>query len=131
MLGLWIERTEGAKFWLKVMNDLRTRGVGDILIAVVDGLTGFADAIAAVFPQTAVQTCIVHLIRNLLAFVFWKDRKKVMPDLKAIYRRRAARRICGAPSPGASPGRGCRSSRPRPPEGRRSGRRGQPRATPS
>ena len=72
------------------MNELRTRGVGDILIAVVDGLTGFPDAIAAVFPQTAVQTCIVHLIRNSLAFVSWKDRKKVMPDLRAIYRAETA-----------------------------------------
>ena len=86
VLGLWIEQTEGAKFWLKVMNELKTRGVGDILIAVVDGLTGFPDAIAAVFPRTAVQTCIVHLIRNSLAFVAWKDRKTVMPDLRAIYR---------------------------------------------
>ena len=85
VLGLWIEQTEGAKFWLKVMNELRTRGVGDILIAVVDGLTGFPDAVGTVFPQTAVQTCIVHLIRNSLAFVSWKDRKTVMPDLKAIY----------------------------------------------
>ena len=90
VLGLWIEQTEGAKFWLKVMNELKTRGVGDILIAVVDGLTGFPDAIAAVFPQTAVQTCIVHLIRNSLAFVAWKDRKKVMPDLRAIYRAETA-----------------------------------------
>ena len=90
VLGLWIEQTEGAKFWLKVMNELKTRGVGDILIAVVDGLTGFPDAIATVFPQTAVQTCIVHLIRNSLAFVSWKDRKKVMPDLKAIYRAETA-----------------------------------------
>lgn len=90
VLGLWIEQTEGAKFWLKVMNELRTRGVGDVLIAVVDGLTGFPDAIATVFPQTAVQTCIVHLIRNSLAFVSWKDRKKVMPDLKAIYRAETA-----------------------------------------
>ncbi len=90
VLGLWIEQTEGAKFWLKVMNELRTRGVGDILIAVVDGLTGFPDAIATVFPQTAVQTCIVHLIRNSLAFVSWKDRKKVMPDLRAIYRAETA-----------------------------------------
>ena len=90
MLGLWIEQTEGAKFWLKVMNELRTRGVGDILIAVVDGLTGFPDAIGTVFPQTAVQTCIVHLIRNSLAFVSWKDRKKVMPDLRAIYRAETA-----------------------------------------
>jgi len=90
VLGLWIEQTEGAKFWFKVMNELRTRGVGDILIAVVDGLTGFPDATGTVFPQTAVQTCIVHLIRNSLAFVFWKDRKKVMPDLRAIYRAETA-----------------------------------------
>lgn len=90
VLGLWIEQTEGAKFWLKVMNELRTRGVGDVLIAVVEGLTGFPDAIATVFPQTAVQTCIVHLIRNSLTFVSWKDRKKVMPDLKAIYRAETA-----------------------------------------
>lgn len=86
VLGLWIEQTEGAKFWLKVMNDLKTRGLGDILIAVVDGLKGFPEAIGAAFPETVVQTCIVHLIRNSLAFVSWKDRKLIMPDLKAIYR---------------------------------------------
>jgi len=85
VLGLWIEQTEGAKFWLKVMNDLKTRGLNDILIAVVDGLKGFPDAIAAVYPQTMVQTCIVHLIRNSLAFVSWADRKAIVPDLKAIY----------------------------------------------
>lgn len=86
VLGLWIEQTEGAKFWLKVMNDLKTRGLADILIAVVDGLKGFPEAIGAAFPETIVQTCIVHLIRNSLAFVSWKDRKQIMPDLKAIYR---------------------------------------------
>jgi putative transposase len=86
VLGLWIEQTEGAKFWLKVMNDLKTRGLGDILIAVVDGLKGFPEAIGAVFPETLVQTCIVHLIRSSMAFVSWKDRKQIMPDLKAIYR---------------------------------------------
>ena len=90
VLGLWIEQTEGAKFWLKVMNDLKTRGVGDILIAVVDGLKGFPEAIGAVFPETMVQTCIIHLIRNSLAFVSWKDRKQIMPDLKAIYRAESA-----------------------------------------
>lgn len=90
VLGLWIEHSEGAKFWLKVMNDLRTRGVGDILIAVVDGLKGFPEAIGTVFPETVVQTCIVHLIRNSLAFVSWKDRKRIMPDLKAIYRAESA-----------------------------------------
>ena len=90
VLGLWIEQTEGAKFWLKVMNELHARGVGDILIAVVDGLTGFPEAIGTVFPQTTVQTCIVHLIRNSLAFVSWKDRKKIMPDIRAIYRAETA-----------------------------------------
>src|SRR5207344_1125099 len=90
VLGLWIEQTEGAKFWLKVMNELKTRGVGDILIAVVDGLKGFPEAIGAVFPLTTVQTCIIHLIRNSLAFVSWKDRKLIMPDLKAIYRAETA-----------------------------------------
>ncbi len=85
-LGLWIEQTEGAKFWLKVINDLKTRGVNDILIAVVDGLKGFPEAIASVYPQTVVQTCIVHLIRNSLAFVAWKDRKAILPAIKAIYR---------------------------------------------
>lgn len=86
VLGLWIEQTEGAKFWLKVINELKTRGVQDILIAVVDGLKGFPEAIGAVFPQTTVQTCIVHLIRNSLSFVSWKDRKAIMPALKAVYR---------------------------------------------
>jgi transposase-like protein len=85
VLGLWIEQTEGAKFWLKVMNDLKNRGVADILIAVVDGLKGFPEAIASVFPQTLVQTCIVHLIRSNLSFVSWKDRKAIMPSIKAIY----------------------------------------------
>jgi len=86
VLGLWIEQTEGAKFWLKVLNDLKNRGVQDILIAVVDGLKGFPEAIEAAYPQTTVQTCIVHLIRNSLAFVSWKDRKAIMPSIKAIYR---------------------------------------------
>ena len=90
VLGLWIEQTEGAKFWLKVMNDLKTRGVVDILIAVVDGLKGFPEAIGAAFPETIVQTCIIHLIRNSLAFVSWKDRKQILPDLKAIYRAESA-----------------------------------------
>jgi len=90
VLGLWIERTEGAKFWLKVMNELRTRGLADILIAVVDGLGGFPEAIGTVFPRTTVQTCIVHLIRNSLAFVSWKDRKRILPDIRAIYRAETA-----------------------------------------
>jgi putative transposase len=86
VLGLWIEQTEGAKFWLRVMNELKARGLNDILIAVVDGLKGFPEAIGAVYPQTMVQTCIVHLIRNSLAFVSWKDRKSVVQDLKHVYR---------------------------------------------
>ena len=90
ILGIWIEQTEGAKFWLRVMNELKTRGVADILIAVIDGLKGFPDAIAAVFPKTVVQTCVVHLIRHSLEFVSWKDRKAVMPALRAIYRARNA-----------------------------------------
>lgn len=86
VLGLWIEQTEGAKFWLRVMNELKNRGVEDILIAVVDGLKGFPEAITAVFAQTHVQTCIVHLLRNSLEFVSWKDYKSVLPALKEVYR---------------------------------------------
>lgn len=86
ILGLWIETSEGAKFWLRVMNELKNRGVSDILIAVVDGLKGFPDAITAVFPDTIVQTCIVHLIRNSMDFASWKDRKAVAAELKAICR---------------------------------------------
>jgi transposase-like protein len=86
VLGLWIEQTEGAKFRLKVMNELKTRGVGDILIAVVDGLKDFPEAITAVFPEPTVQTCIVHLIRNSLTFTSRKDRKAIMPWIRAIYR---------------------------------------------
>ena len=84
-LGLWVEQTEGAKFWLRIMNELRTRGVNDILIAVVDGLKGFPEAINAAFPQTQVQTCIVHLMRTSLSFVSWADRKQVVAALKPIY----------------------------------------------
>src|ERR1700757_1272370 len=90
ILGLWLEQNEGAKFWLRVMNELKNRGVEDVLIAVVDGLKGFPEAITSVFPQTTVQTCIVHLIRNSLGFVSWKDRKALPPALKAIYRAESA-----------------------------------------
>ena len=90
VLGLWIEQTEGAKFWLKVMNELRNRGVHDILIAVVDGLKGFPEAITGVFPQTVVQTCIVHLTRFSLAYCSWQDRAKVAGELKNIYRAASA-----------------------------------------
>ena len=86
VLGLWIEQNEGAKFWLRVMNELKNRGVEDIMLAVVDGLKGFPDAITAVFPEAVVQTCIVHLLRNSMDFVSWKDRKPLATALKAIYR---------------------------------------------
>ena len=85
ILGLWIENTEGAKFWMKVFNDLKTRGVGDILIAVTDGLKGMPEALGAVFPATTLQTCIVHLIRNSLDYASWKDRKALAAAIKPIY----------------------------------------------
>ena len=85
VLGIWIEQTEGAKFWLKVFNDLKTRGCGDILIAVVDGLKGLTEAIASAYPKTTVQTCIVHLIRNSLDYASWKDRKAVAAALRPVY----------------------------------------------
>jgi putative transposase len=90
VLGLWIEQTEGAKFWLRVMNELKNRGIADILLAVVDGLKGFPEVINAVFPLTQVQTCIVHMIRHSLEFVSWKDRKPVAATLKDIYRAKDA-----------------------------------------
>jgi len=86
VLGMWIEQNEGAKFWLNVMNELKNRGVEDILLAVVDGLKGFPDAINAAFPDTVVQTCIVHLLRNSMDFVSWKDRKSLAGALKEVYR---------------------------------------------
>ena len=85
ILGLWIEGTEGAKFWMKVFNDLRTRGVADILIAVTDGLKGMPEALEAVFPATTLQTCIVHLIRNSLDYANWKERKALAGAIKPIY----------------------------------------------
>ena len=85
ILGLWIENTEGAKFWMKVFNDLKTRGVGDILIGVADGLKGFPEALEAVFPATTLQTCIVHLIRNSLDYANWKDRKALAAAIKPLY----------------------------------------------
>jgi putative transposase len=85
ILGLWIETTEGAKFWMKVFNDLKTRGVNDILIAVTDGLSGMPAALSAVFPRATLQTCIVHLIRNSLDYASWKDRKPLAAALRPIY----------------------------------------------
>jgi len=86
VLGIWIEQTEGAKFWLRVMTELRNRGVKDTFIVCVDGLKGLPEAIEATFPQAEVQLCIVHMVRNSLRFVSWKERKKVAADLKTIYR---------------------------------------------
>ena len=85
VLGLWTASTEGAKFWLSVVTELKNRGVNDILIACVDGLKGFPEAIAAVYPHAEVQLCLVHLVRNSLAYVSWKQRKAVAADLRAIY----------------------------------------------
>ena len=85
VLGMWFQRTEGAKFWLAVLTDLKTRGVQDVLVCCVDGLTGFPEAIEAVYPQAWVQTCLVHVVRSSLRFVPYKDKKKVAADLKKIY----------------------------------------------
>lgn len=86
LLGLWIAQHEGAKFWLQVVTELHNRGVRDIFVACVDGLKGFPEAIETVFPQTQVQLCLVHMVRNSLRFVSWKERKAVAADLKLIYR---------------------------------------------
>lgn len=86
ILGLWIEQTEGAKFWLRVMNELKARGLDDILIAIIDGLKGFPEAIEAVFPNARIQTCIVHLLRYSMHFASWKERKALALALKPIYR---------------------------------------------
>jgi putative transposase len=85
ILGMWMSLNEGAKFWLSVVTELKNRGVQDILIACVDGLKGFPEAIGSVFPSTQVQVCIVHMIRNSLNYVSWKDRKQMAADLKEIY----------------------------------------------
>lgn len=86
VLGMWLAKTEGAKFWLGILNELKNRGLEDIFIACVDGLTGFPDAIEAVYPQTQVQLCIVHMIRNSLKYVSWKQRSEMAADLKTIYK---------------------------------------------
>jgi putative transposase len=86
LLGLWTAQNEGAKFWMSILTELQNRGVNDIFLACVDGLKGFPEAIEAVFPQTDVQLCIVHMVRNSLNYVSWKNRKEVARDLKAIYR---------------------------------------------
>jgi putative transposase len=96
ILGLWIEQTEGAKFWMKVFSDLKTRGCHDILIAVTDGLKGMSEALAAVYPQTTLQTCIVHLIRHSLDFANWKERKPMATALRPIYAAPTAETACAA-----------------------------------
>ena len=85
LLGLWMTQNESSKFWLSVLTELQNRGVKDIFIACVDGLTGFPEAVEAVFPQTQVQLCIVHLVRNSLSYVSYKDRKAVAADLRTVY----------------------------------------------
>ncbi len=85
VLGMWFQETEGAKFWMQVLTDLKQRGVQDILIACVDGLKGFPEAIEAIFPKTTVQTCVVHLIRHSLKYVPRRERERVARDLKPIY----------------------------------------------
>jgi len=85
LLGIWIAQNEGAKFWLGVITELSNRGVKDIFIACVDGLKGFPEAIESVFPKTQIQLCIVHMIRNSVKYVNWKDRKLICGDLKTIY----------------------------------------------
>ncbi|MEE9391733.1 MAG: IS256 family transposase [Planctomycetota bacterium] len=84
-LGMWVQRTEGAKFWLSILSELRQRGIQDILVLCADGLTGMCDAVEAAFPKTIFQTCIVHVIRGSMRFVPWKDRKSVCADLRLIY----------------------------------------------
>ena len=85
LLGLWVGEAEGAKFWLSVLSEMKNRGVRDILIAAIDGLSGFPEAIATVFPQAQVQLCIVHMVRGSLRYVAWKERRLVGRDLRAIY----------------------------------------------
>ena len=97
ILGIWIEQTEGAKFWLKVFTDLKTRGCQDILIAVTDGLKGMSEALTAIFPATTLQTCLVHLLRNSLEFANWKERKPLAARPPADLRRGERRGGAGRP----------------------------------
>ncbi|SOT41922.1 transposase (fragment) [Burkholderia cenocepacia] len=107
ILGLWIENTEGAKFWMSVFNDLKTSGVHDILIAVTDGLKDMPEALAVVFPVTTLQTCIVHLIRNGLDYASRKDRRRLAAAIKPIY---AVRKRLRPNSMRLLMGRGARNS---------------------
>ena len=92
VLGLWVEQSQGTKFWRRIVNELRNRGLNDILIAVVDGLKRFPQAIHAAFPKTQVQTCVVHLLRHSLAFVTWSDRRELAAALKPDYQAETAER---------------------------------------
>jgi putative transposase len=86
LLGMWLAENEGAKFWLSVLTELKNRGLQDILIACVDGLKGFPDAINSVYPQTHIQLCIIHMVRNSLKYVSWKDYKTVTSGLRTVWR---------------------------------------------
>jgi transposase-like protein len=118
VLGLWSSATEGAKLWLLILREIRNRGVADILVACVDGLKGFPDAISTVYSRSEVQLCIVHMVRNSLAYVNWNERKVVAADLSSIYRtptaevRMTASRSVGTPSmqPPANCGGGTNNS---------------------
>ena len=103
---MWFQRSEGAKFWLQVLSELKQRGVEDVLICCVDGLSGFPEAIEAVYPQTWVQTCLVHQVRSSLRFVPYRDKKKVAQDLRKIYtavdRDHAEASSSASPRPGTS-----------------------------
>jgi transposase-like protein len=116
ILGLWIEQTEGAKFWMKVFSDLKARGCQDILIAVTDGLKGMSEALAAVFPETTLQTCIVPLMRQSLDFANWKERKPMAAKLRTVDGRRVPTRPVRRSTP-LSEGRGARTFRPSWPRG--------------
>ena len=104
VLGIWWQETEGAKFWLAVLNDLHQRGVEDVLIACVDGLTGFPEAIEAVFPRAWVQTCIVHLIRSSLRYVNYQDQRKLAAALRPVYRAANADAATPNSTPSTTPG---------------------------
>ena len=104
VLGSWFEQTEGAKFWLSILTELKQRGVHDVLVCCVDGLKGFPEAIETVWPHAVIQTCVVHLIRHSLRYVAYRDKKKVASDLKAIYTAPGAE--AALPSSTSSPGAG-------------------------
>ena len=122
ILGIWIEQTEGAKFWMKVFTDLKTRGCQDILIAVTDGLKGMSEALAAVFPATTLQTCIVHLIRHSLDFANWKERKPLARRSGRSTRRASAEAASAALDAFARGAVGREVSRPSSPPGAARGR---------